>query len=245
MIATAALVGGCAFDPSGIAPGAPDGGAPPLDGARDVALEGAAVTGSARMRPGTVSTNADVIAVPGRMYLAAVMVSPDATVTTPSGLDASWQLVAEQCAAMEAARVSVFSGRAASVDGRVTAEVGDADSAAIVVVAYAGTDPAQPLGAIVSANSGEGAACTKGPETDTYRVTLDGAHGDGRVFVAVATGGEEHAPGDGLAEEAEVTVGRAGLAVADGRLTDATSRSISGRLSAPARWVAVAVEVVP
>lgn len=199
-----------------------------------------------------VTTSAALAAMPGELYLAAVSSNPQRDVVSVTGLGLSWVPVGDQCAARVRTGISVWRaiGNPSSAD-TVTARFASVPTnAAITVSRYAGVDAAEPLGALVSANTnGPGGACSGGLDSSSYTVDLNTSEADSLVFAAVAMRQRLHRPGPSYIERVETMqgggAGAASLAVQDVVLKTPRTTSVSGSFNSSVDWAVLAVEVKP
>jgi hypothetical protein len=199
----------------------------------------------------TVSTAADLRAVAGELYLAAVSSKPFEAVLDVTGLGLVWSPVTSRCSGRSQTGISVWMAQGApSGDGPVSARLAEAPlNAAIAVSRYSGASSSSSLGSVATANTnGPDGACSGGSDDAAYSVPLPVSEG-AVAYAAVAMRNRSHTPGAGFAERLEVMAGSAGDAAAvalQDRSVDAPgSAAVEGALSGRTDWAAVALEIRP
>ncbi len=191
----------------------------------------------------TVTTSTNVVATSGNLYLAAVTSKAPKAVASISGMGLSWTLVRSQCSGRNATGVEVWLGQGTPTGSDiVTATFAAAPANAVIIVsAYSGFDPLDPIGTIVSGNTnGVSGACSGGTDSGAYSFDLS-ANGDGgALFGAVARRHRVHTPGSGFMEREEVQAGSggdvAGVVVYDQLMAQAGSLVMQGSFSSDVDW---------
>lgn len=209
------------------------------------------------VRTGSSSGSADVVTSgdlgdgAGDLYLAAISTRPIGSVTSVSGLGLAWMPVEEQCAGRSQAGIEVWKAHGAtSGAGPVAASLAQsAEHAAIAVVRYSGVDLADPVGAVVSANTnGVGGACSGGDDNGSYSFDLEVGPG-AIVFGALAHRHRLHSEGPDFTERAEIHEGTLGntvsVSVVDRKVEVPGDVTVSGSFSGAVDWAGIAVEVRP
>ncbi len=186
----------------------------------------------------TVTTGANLTAVSGHFYLAAVTSKPAPEIVSVSGLGLTWVLLRDQCSGRNQPRVAVWIGQGTPTSADpVTATFASAPGAsAIAVSRFSGVDPLTPTGSLVSGNTTQNGACSGGS---------DGAI----IFGAAAMRNKTHTPVNGFTERTEIAAGSggsaAGLAVVDQSIAGSANVSFAGNFSSNVDWAAIAVEIKP
>lgn len=219
--------------------------------AAGVAFEG--VSTGAASASAVVATASAVPAAAGQLYLAAVTTKPgNSTVRSVSGLGLGWALVQAQCAGRGQARVEVW--RAIGVptgSTPVSASLsGSALNATIAVARYSGSEAANPIGAVASANTrGLGGTCSGGVDNAAYSVSLPVSTAGAVAYAAVTMRNRTHTPGAGYTERAELLRGSGGdvasVALEDRAVALAGALPVNGTFSGSADWAVVALEIRP
>jgi hypothetical protein len=200
----------------------------------------------------TVTTSANLIAVSGHLYLAAISTKARLHLDGVSGLGLTWTLVKKQCAGRGSTMVEVWMALGTpSSDGPVTAHFPAAPSNAVItVLRYSGVYDVDPIGNVVSfSTNGEDGSCTGGTDTGNYSFNLTTTTNDAVVCAAAALRSKTHAPGTGYTGRAEITEGTpnaaAGIAVMDKTVASTSTVAVNGALSGATDWSVVAVEIKP
>ncbi len=200
----------------------------------------------------TVATSANLTAISGDLYLAAISTKARLHLDRVSGLGLTWTLVKKQCAGRGSTSVELWMAMGTpSSNGPVTAHFPAAPSNAVItVVRYSGVYGDDPIGNVVSFSSnGEDGLCTGGTDTDNYSFNLTTTANNAIVYAAVALRSRTHAPGAGYTERAEISEGTpnaaAGIAVMDKQIASASNVAINGALNGITDWSVVAVEIKP
>ncbi len=199
----------------------------------------------------TVVTSSSVAAVSGALYLAAITSKDHVIVQSVTGMGLTWTLVRAQCSGRGQTGVEIWAGAGTASPGTVTARfVSTPNSAALVVVRYAGADPVSPLGALVSANTnGVQGSCSGGSDTASHSMNLQTTVPGALAFAAVAIRNRDYTPGSGYTQRDEVTAGSggwiAGLAVMDRSVANPGQVTVNGTFSQDIDWAVVAVELRP
>lgn len=198
----------------------------------------------------TVSTGGNLNGDGGDLYLAAVATKNHETVELVEGLGLDWTPVLAQCAGRNQTGVSVWMARSETpASGMVTAHFGSTPYNAVIAVSrYSGTDPLNPLGMIVSANTnGSAGDCANGTDNNSYSVNLATGTNGGAVYGAVALRQRQHQAGGGFIERAEVTAGSgggtAGLVVQDRNYNAPSAVQLSGGFSNNVDWALIGIEL--
>ena len=241
---------GCSAAPAGPCAGAS------CDEAFDVCTQPEAPPTPAEAHSGTallssaVFTAADLAAVPGDLYLAAISARPPVAVTGVSGLGLAWSEVATQCGGRNQTGVSLWSAQGVPTGGGpVTATLASSAAASVITVTrYSDVAPGG-LGNVAIANTnGLAGACANGVDTTSWMTALDVETPGSTAYAAVALRQRSHAP-SGFVERSELHAGSlgnvAGLAV--GNATDAPvgTRLLGGSFSGLLDWAAVVAEILP
>jgi hypothetical protein len=199
-----------------------------------------------------VSTETELTAASGNLYLAAVSTKPHVEVTSVSGLGLIWTPVAAQCAGRSQTGVSVWMARGTPTgNGTVTAVLEKSPQNAVIAVSrYSGVDPVNPVGAVLSGNTnGSGGTCSGGSDNNSYSfdftTTTDGAV----IYGAVAKRHKAHTAGAGYTERAEVSMGSggsvAGLSAYDQTIAAASVTTLDGTFSGSVDWAVIGLEIKP
>ncbi|MGH7451176.1 MAG: FlgD immunoglobulin-like domain containing protein [bacterium] len=198
----------------------------------------------------TVTTSANLIAVSGHLYLAAISTKARVHLDGVSGLGLTWTLVKKQCAGRGSTSVELWMAMGTpNGNGPVTATFPAAPSNAVItVVRYSGVYGDDPIGNVVSFSAnGEDGPCTGGVDADNYSFNLATTTNDAVVYTAVALRSRTHTPGAGYTERAEISQGTpnaaAGIAVMDKKIVSVSNVAVNGALNGITDWSAVAVEI--
>ena len=198
----------------------------------------------------TVSTGGSLNGDSGDLYLAAVSSKNHEMVELVEGLGLDWTPVRAQCAGRNQTGVTVWMARSETpASGMVTAHFGSTPYNAVIAVSrYSGTDPLNPLGMIVSANTnGSGGDCANGTDNDHYSVDLATSTIGGAVYGAVALRQRQHLASGGFIERAEVSAGSgggtAGLVVQDRNYNTPSAVQLSGSFSKNVDWALIGIEL--
>jgi uncharacterized repeat protein (TIGR02543 family) len=222
-----------------------------ISGSGQVVFEEAQTGGSSNST--TVTTAANLTAVSGHLYLAAVAKKANVAVTGVSGLGLNWTLVKAQCAGRNQTGVEIWMAQGMpSGNGAVTATLASAPSnAAIAVSRYSGVDAANPLGNMISGNTvGANGACSGGVDNNAYSFNLTTAVNGAMIFSVAAMRDKAHTPGAGYTERAEVLQGsstgsKASVAVQDQSVASAGTMAVNGTFGSSVDWAVAAVEIKP
>lgn len=197
-------------------------------------------------------TSSVVTAEDDQLYLAAVTVSPDVSVSSVQGLGLSWTLVRAQCGARGSTRVEVWEAQGApSGNGPVTAVFSATPSnAAIAVSRYAGVNFTDPVGAVSSRNTlGQSGACSGGSDTDSPFSNITTVTEDSFLYGAFGWSGTAvfAYPGPAFTGRGTavsgVGAGTARTAVEDRPVASPEATVADAKLEAPADWAVIAVEI--
>ncbi|MGH7451175.1 MAG: FlgD immunoglobulin-like domain containing protein, partial [bacterium] len=202
----------------------------------------------------TVTTSANLTAVSGHLYLAAISTKARVHLDGVSGLGLTWTLVKKQCAGRGTTMVEVWMAMGTpSSNGPVTATFPAAPSNAVItVLRYSGINSGNPIGNVISGSTtgenGNG-LCTGGTNSANYSFNLTTTTNDAVVYAAVAIRSKTHTPGAGYAERAEISQGTpnaaAGIAVMDQKVVSVSTVAVNGALNDSTDWSVVAVEIKP
>ncbi len=199
----------------------------------------------------TLATAANLKAVNGHLYLAAISIKPKLSVTAVSGLGLTWTLVKAQCSGRNIADVEVWMAQGTpNGDDVVTATLsGLAANAIIAVSRYSGADGVAPLGNVTSANTTSNSACLGGVDANAYLLNLTTTLDGSLMYGAATMRGKKHNPGDGYAERADMVQGTGGnvvsLAVQDKTNALPSAAAFDGKFNGNVDWAVVALEVKP
>jgi sugar lactone lactonase YvrE len=156
--------------------------------------------GSSRSNTVTTTT-ADLTAVSGHLYLAAISFKPNVTVSNVVGLGLNWTPVRAQCSGRSQTGVVVYMAQGTpSGDGAVTATLASAPANAIIVVSrYSGVDTvSSPIGNMVSGNTnGEDGGCSGGSDNNSHLFNLTTGVDGAVVYGAAALRNRHYQPGAG------------------------------------------------
>jgi hypothetical protein len=202
----------------------------------------------------TVTTSANLVAVSGHLYLAAISTKARLHIDGVSGLGLNWTLLKKQCAGRGTTMVEVWMALGTPTgNGPVTANFPAAPTNAVItVLRYSGVNGGNPIGNVISGSTtgedGNG-LCTGGTDTGHYSFNLSTTVNDAVVYAAVALRSRTHSPGAGYTERAEISQGTpnaaAGIAVMDKKVTAASTVFVNGALNDSTDWSVVAVEIKP
>jgi len=197
-----------------------------------------------------VFTEANLAAVAGDLYLAAVSTKPQAAVTGVSGLGLAWSPVAAQCGGRNQTGIALWSAQGVPTGpGPVTATLSKLAAAAVIsVTRYADAAP-NGIGNVAIANSnGPAGPCAGGIDTTSWMTTLDVETEGSAAYAAVALRQRTHTPA-GFVERAEVHGGAggdtAGLAAGDAQDAPAGTQILGGSFNGTLDWAAVVAEILP
>jgi hypothetical protein len=200
----------------------------------------------------TVVTTANVIGVPGDLYLAAISYKPNTTVTAMTGLGLTWTRLRAQCAGRGQTGIELWvaQGIPSGHDVVTAALAAVVEGAVIAVSRYSGVNASDPIGSFGSANSnGVGGACWGGIDGPSYSYDLPSASAGSVVYGASATRHRTHAPGSGYHERTELVSGvdgsAAGLAASDRIAGSTAGVTVDGTLSGDEDWAVLAAEIRP
>jgi hypothetical protein len=158
-----------------------------------------------------------------------------------------------QCSGRDQTGVELWMAKgSASGTAMVSASLSSAPGNAVIAVSrYAGTDTANPLGAIMAGNTnGVNGDCAGGMDNNFYSFNLTTVpQGGTMVYSAATMRNMTHTPGAGFNERAEAMQGSLGpaasIAVADRRLNLTATVAINGAFSDNVDWAVVALEIRP
>jgi len=200
----------------------------------------------------TVSTIGSVTAVSGHLYIAAISMKPNGTVTAVTGLGLTWTEVASQCSGRNQTGVKVWLGQGTPGSSEpVSAAFASAPSNGVItVVRYSGADLASPIGNVLSGNTnGASGACSGGTDNASYSFNLATVVPNAQVINAIAMRNKTHTPGAGYVEQAEVSQGSSGsvasVAVMDMQVASPSPVTIDGTFSGSVDWAMVGLELRP
>lgn len=196
----------------------------------------------------SVSTDSNVTAQQGDLYLASISSKPDRTVSSVSGLGLSWTLLKRQCGARGATATEIWKAQGIPLtSGKVTATFSSAPSAAVIAVSrYSG---ANAIGTTTSSNTnGIGGSCSGGVDSISYSVNLTTTSSNSVIFTAVALRNKTHTPGTGFTELSEVHSGSggdtSGMAINDMFVSFPSLTQVSGTFSKSVDWALVGIELM-
>lgn len=199
-----------------------------------------------------VTTAANLTAVNGNLYLAAISTNPDIPVTSVSGLGLTWDLIKTQCSGRnKITRIEVWMAQGiARGDSSVMATFSSAPSNAVIVASrYSGADETTPVGQIVSGNTnGQDGACSGGTDSAFYSYNMNKVESRSVIYGAFSMRNTENSPGAGYFERADVAMGNgdqaASVATEDMLALTSTVR-IDGRFSSMVDWAFVGLAINP
>jgi hypothetical protein len=225
-----------------------DAGAPPLPDAGSVNPPvGNGLWLEAVAGPTSGFTTADAIVhVGGELFVVAVVTNPYAPVTLVSGFGIAWTKRRAQCSSRNTTGIELWTAQNPAANGPLSVTLAyETQDAALLAARYVNVRPSSP-GQTASANSsGPAGPCTfsnVGLDETSYAVSLSPVSYGSLVFSAVTTSGASHAPGAGFVALDEVAFGALGLAAQEG-VAAQSPLVVSGSLSGPADWAAVALEL--
>lgn len=196
----------------------------------------------------TVTTSANLTAMNGQLYLAAISSDPKVAVSTVSGLGLNWTLVKTQCSGKNKTGLEIWMALGApGAGGKVTATFTAKPSNAVIAVSrYANVNVTNPIGNLIAGNTtGVNGACSGGVDNKAYSFNLATTVNGAVVYGAVALRDRSHTPGAGFTERAEIKKSKAAVAVEDKTLALASSTTINGKLSGSVDWAFVGLEIKP
>lgn len=213
-------------------------------------------TGSADDPATSVTTDANLTAATGHLYLASIGMKMNVSVTSVTGLGLTWSLLDAQCSGRGQSRAEIWYAQGTpSGDGTVTANISTGvEDSVIAVSRYSGVSTVDALGALVSINSnGIDGACTAGSDANEYTTTLTTTKDNSIIYSAASLRQESHTPGNSYTERADrnstnVTVGsRAGLGVQDKSVSSISNVIVNGSTTSLATtdYAVVATEILP
>ncbi len=200
----------------------------------------------------TVSTSSAVAAVEGDLYLASISFKSYTTVQSVTGMGLTWTQVDAQCGYREATGVEVWMAMGVPTgDQVVTATFDSAPANAVMTVSqYTDVNQTQPVGSIVSANTGGvegGCDSPGGTDTDTYSFPITTLQDSSNVFAAVAIRGRDHIPSPDFTILYELHEGSggdiAGLAIQEQYVEFDSTIDVEGALSSTEDWAVIALEI--
>jgi hypothetical protein len=199
----------------------------------------------------SVATDAPVGAAGGGLYLAAIAVKPGRAVSGVSGLGLEWSPVRTQCGGRSQTFVAVWQARGEPVSEGVVRATLDSEvaSAVIAVSRYSGVAEVTPFGSEASLNTvGVAGACAGGTDSASYSLDLDTTGPSSRVYVAAGARFQDHVPGPGYTERAQVFAGVtngeiAGVSVADRDVPIETRIPVNGSFPSNVDWAVVVLEL--
>jgi len=199
----------------------------------------------------SVATDAPVGAAGGGLYLAAIAVKPGKAVTGVSGLGLEWSPVRAQCGGRSQTFVAVWQASGEPVSEGVVRATLDSEvaSAVIAVSRYSGVAEITPLGSEASLNTlGVAGACAGGTDSASYSLDLDTTGPSSLVYLAAGARFQDHVPGPGYTERAQVFAGAtngeiAGVSVADRDVPIETRIPANGSFPSNVDWAVVVLEL--
>ena len=198
----------------------------------------------------TVATAASMTGDPGDLFLAAISMKPYRDINSVSGLGLTWTEVRTQCAGRSQTGVSIWMAQGTPGSGVVEATLASAPNNAVIIVSrYAGANPDNPIGSIVSGNTnGQDGLCDGGSDGPSYSFPITASINNAMIFGAAAMRNKTHTPGAGYTEREETVAGSggsaAGLAVVDTTIETASTVNFLGDFSSNVDWAAVGVEIL-
>lgn len=199
-----------------------------------------------------VSTSMDLTAAAGHLYLAAISTRSHVPVSSVNGLGLAWSPVESRCSGRGMTGVEVWMAQGIPTgSGPVSAVFYGAPVNAVIAVSrYAGVDPSNPLGIIVTANTnGVDGGCFGGVDANSYSVNFTAAAPQAVIYGAVARRGNSHTAGSGFTERADFVQGdggeRAGVAVQDGPSSFPAPVLLAGSFSGAVDWAVIGIEIKP
>jgi hypothetical protein len=199
----------------------------------------------------TLSTSADVSAVAGDLYLAAVSSKPFRDTLAVSGLGLAWSELADQCSGRSQTGMALWWAIGVpNASGPVTATLATAPENAVLAVSrYSGVDGTLPVGEAIAASTlgASPISCSGDTDAASYAFPLTTTATDSAVFVAVTRRSRHHTPGPGYTERVEFQTGSGGsvasLAASDQGFGAPGAVAVDGSFSDTVDWAAVAVEM--
>jgi hypothetical protein len=190
--------------------------------------------------------------VSGHLYLAAIATRNRVDVSYVSGLGLSWTLLESRCSGRDQTGVEVWMAWGIpSGNGEVTATFFEEPSNTVIAVSrYSGVDTADPVGTIISGNTnGLNGSCSGGLDSDAYSFNITTTSDGSTVYGAISMRNQNHTPGAGYNERAEVFQGDggsiAGLAVQDQSIPTASTALLNGFFNREVDWAVIGVEIKP
>ncbi len=200
----------------------------------------------------TVATSANLTAVSGHLYLAAISTRAKVQVTGVSGLGLTWTLVKSQCAGRGNTMVEVWMAQGSPThNSPVTANFGSKPSNAVIAVSrYSGAHASSPIGSLTSGNTvGADGPCAGGSDSNAYSFNLTTTVNDAMVYGAAALRSRTHTPGSGYTERGEIMQGTTGaaaaVAVQEQAVASPATIAVDGSLSGNTDWAMIAFEIKP
>jgi hypothetical protein len=206
----------------------------------------------------TVSTTTAVRLVAGDLYLAVISMKASRSVSSVTGMGATWTRVAAQCGGRSQTGVEIWQASGPVASGPVQATlVSRAENAVISVCRYSGVSASAPIGALVRGNTnGVSGGCTNGTDGARYAFELTSTAPGSVIFSAAAIRQHAHTPGGGFQELLEIHHGttaaaQAGLAIQERTLPIAQQIggkmqlgpvSVAGTLASSTDWAVIALE---
>jgi len=213
-------------------------------------------TGSADEPATSVTTDANLTAITGHLYLASIGMKMNVSVTSVTGLGLTWTLLDAQCSGRGQSRAEIWYAQGTpSGDGTVTANISTGvEDSVIAVSRYSGVSTVDALGSLVSINTnGIDGACTGGTDANSYSTTLTTTRDNSVIYSAASLRQESHTPGSSYTERADrnstnVAIGgRAGMAVQEKSISMISNVIVNGSVTSLATtdYAVVATEILP
>ncbi|MCG3118584.1 MAG: hypothetical protein ALAOOOJD_00804 [bacterium] len=200
----------------------------------------------------TVMTAANMTAVNGNLYLAAISMQPKVGVDSVSGFGLNWKLVKTQCAGNNTTGLEVWMAQGApTTNGIVTAHLASAPTTAVIAVSrYSGVTTNDPIGNVIAGNAnGLNGACTGGANSNSYSLNLTTTTANAVVVGAAAMKAQNHIPGAGYTERAEIKktdpTKSSAVAMEDKSVATASTVAVNGSFSNAVDWAMVGLEIRP
>src|SRR3990172_9436389 len=201
--------------------------------------------------PLSISTSANLTAVPNNLYLAAISTkNASSVVQSISGLGLTWSFVDRQCGGRHQTMVEVWSALGTPTgDGVVTANFDVAEHNAVISVSrYSGVNVAAPIGAVSSSNSvGVNGACSGGTDALSGSVNLTTTAANSYAYGAFALRSRDMTGGTGYQVRNETYFGAggdvAGVGSEDKLVATASTVAVDASFNTALDWAVVAVEI--